>query len=387
MSIQTRSRLFEEVLARLEKVKGPNSEGFYSVRCPYHDDEHPSAWLHPRAGLGCFACGVRKSVKELAEDLGLRFKAHPHHHPASKTVICKGGEGRKGLSLQTTVSEAERPSELEREDVAGFLKEYGFYEKANRFAACGKEFWRYRCVKCGAPIARARYCELPFCPDCRRRHRNLFFRRHREKLEKGQGTYFVFRWGVGVVPFGLLRRAVEEKVKVLKKLRQGVAQDSGHPISGLYGVSFKWTPDGWDVWLTVLLRCQDEDWIKLYMLSVGAYRLIFHDNKRFDSLDDAWSYFCYLNPYELLFGTKDELVEIVKAVSRVRLYQGFGDFYRVSGWKGGRPDERPKCPFCGGELEFLGSCSSSYIRVWFDEDEGVALWGVEEGGEIFLPSL
>lgn len=41
------------------------------VRCPYHDDSHPSARFNVQTGLFyCFSCGVGKSAKQVADDLG-----------------------------------------------------------------------------------------------------------------------------------------------------------------------------------------------------------------------------------------------------------------------------------------------------------------------------
>lgn len=250
------------------------------------------------------------------------------------------------------------------------MREFGLYEKAARFEECGRKFWKYQCKECGAPIALASFCDLPFCGDCRRRHRNKFFKRHRDKLERGSGVYHVFKWAIGVVPFGDLRRAIQAKVKALKQIRQAV-----QGISGIYAVSFRWTPEGWEAWLTLLVKSTDEAYIEFYTASVFAYSLPFYDVNRFEDLEDAWAYFCYLNPFHLVFADKAQLWEIVHSLASIKLYQGWGEFYRVAGWKGEKKDEPPRCPICGGELKFLGVCDSAY--VWWDEDEGVALWAYE----------
>ncbi len=362
----TASSLFEKILEQLPDANGPNDSGFYSLRCPYHNDQHPSAWLHPKAGFGCHACGTRKTIRELAKDLNISGGSPP----PSKTLVRNKEKALFSPHLPLLRTSVSEPEQLSREDIAEFIKEFYQFEKADRFKNCGERFSKYLCQNCGAPIARAHFCDLPFCEDCRRRHRNQFFRRHKDTLRKGSGVYHVFRWAISTVPFGELRKAIQAKVKALKKIRQAVKG-----LSGLYGVSYRWTEEGWQVWLTILVKGSDEAYIELYTASVFAYSLPFYDVARFEDLESAWAYFCGLNPFRLVFADKSQLWEIVSDMSSIKLYQGWGEFYRVSGWRGKPEDKNLKCPICGGELKYLEECTSAY--VWWDEDEGVALWSDE----------
>jgi len=58
------------------------------VRCPFHNDEHPSAhWNHEIAVLKCFSgCGTSYNAKATGEQLGLRLKDYLDSTPTLKVV-------------------------------------------------------------------------------------------------------------------------------------------------------------------------------------------------------------------------------------------------------------------------------------------------------------
>lgn len=63
--------LFEQILARLEKVSRPAPSGDRMARCPFHEDKTPSLSVHPTNGFNCKGCGVKGSLNDLAERLGV----------------------------------------------------------------------------------------------------------------------------------------------------------------------------------------------------------------------------------------------------------------------------------------------------------------------------
>ena len=64
--------LFKSVASKLEKVIGPDSNGWYTALCPYHDDQHHPNLRFKKTGFKCMACQEKGSLKKLAEKLGIR---------------------------------------------------------------------------------------------------------------------------------------------------------------------------------------------------------------------------------------------------------------------------------------------------------------------------
>ena len=65
-------RLLEEVVERVEKVKGPSAKGWYRGRCPFpgHRDGNASFGF-TATGYHCQGCGRQGSLRQLADELGL----------------------------------------------------------------------------------------------------------------------------------------------------------------------------------------------------------------------------------------------------------------------------------------------------------------------------
>jgi putative DNA primase/helicase len=63
--------LLASVKARLRGVKGPDSSGWYTAFCPFHEDrEHPNLRFTEN-GFKCLACGEKGNIGKLAEKLGI----------------------------------------------------------------------------------------------------------------------------------------------------------------------------------------------------------------------------------------------------------------------------------------------------------------------------
>jgi hypothetical protein len=58
------------LLARLEKVTGPDRQGWYTAICPFHDDRNPSLRLTAR-GFQCLGCDEKGNLSKLAASLGV----------------------------------------------------------------------------------------------------------------------------------------------------------------------------------------------------------------------------------------------------------------------------------------------------------------------------
>mgnify|MGYP006284230597 FL=1 len=70
-----------------------DGNGAKNIKCPFHDDHHPSATLHQEIGLYCHACGRSYLWVEIARELRL-----PSIEEFQSTVI---GSSKPGLSMQT----------------------------------------------------------------------------------------------------------------------------------------------------------------------------------------------------------------------------------------------------------------------------------------------
>jgi hypothetical protein len=57
------------LLARLEKVTGPDRQGWYTAICPFHDDRNPSLRLTAR-GFQCLGCDEKGKLSKLASQSG-----------------------------------------------------------------------------------------------------------------------------------------------------------------------------------------------------------------------------------------------------------------------------------------------------------------------------
>ncbi len=52
-------------------AKGPDRKGWWTAKCPFHDDRSPS-FRFTVHGFVCFGCGKTGHINEVAEHLGLR---------------------------------------------------------------------------------------------------------------------------------------------------------------------------------------------------------------------------------------------------------------------------------------------------------------------------
>ena len=353
------STTFKNYPISLSELRGKGPE--YLVHCPFHDDRHESLSINLEKGVyHCFGCEASGRASEIVEGLEGEFVA--------KTVV------RNGPILSR--DHYEQPSQiasqwLERTDVGDTLQQIGQDIQSIRYKACGVVYDKYRCEKCGAPIARAHFCDLPYCEDCRRRHRRRFFEKHKARLEKGEGTYQVFGFMKVRVPVGQLRNGFKMLVERFKQMRKVVGG-----ISGIASPVMRKVDGYWEIWLEVMMKSNEQKYIELAMLTATGLGIAIENHKRFEELSEAWSYFSFKSEFRLEFESIEELAEIVLDLKHVKWFYGFGEYFKVSGWKGEKKRAELKCPLCGGHLKRLGTTRDAF--VFWDEEEGIALWSERE---------
>lgn len=70
--------LIDEVVATLQQVKGPDSQGWYSAICPFHADTSPSLRIKADTGGAiCLGCDWKGHVTGIARHLGITVDATP----------------------------------------------------------------------------------------------------------------------------------------------------------------------------------------------------------------------------------------------------------------------------------------------------------------------
>lgn len=64
------------------EAKGPDSQGWYTACCPFHDDKHPSLRFNER-GFRCMACGEKGNLGKLASKHGITQKSDKKSRPGN----------------------------------------------------------------------------------------------------------------------------------------------------------------------------------------------------------------------------------------------------------------------------------------------------------------
>ena len=63
--------ILQQILDLLEDVSEPDSKGWRSALCIFHEDHDPSMRVK-ETGFKCFACGEKGGIRKLAEKLGIQ---------------------------------------------------------------------------------------------------------------------------------------------------------------------------------------------------------------------------------------------------------------------------------------------------------------------------
>lgn len=64
--------MLQDVLAKLRDVRGPDSRGWYTARCPFHNDRGRPNLGVTKHGYNCLRCGAKGSLAKLARHLGVK---------------------------------------------------------------------------------------------------------------------------------------------------------------------------------------------------------------------------------------------------------------------------------------------------------------------------
>lgn len=80
------ARLYDPVSLGLEIFRIADREVL--VRCPYHDDEHPSAYFNTKHGVFyCFSCGTSKNAVQIARDFDTEVKRVPYVEAEDADIV------------------------------------------------------------------------------------------------------------------------------------------------------------------------------------------------------------------------------------------------------------------------------------------------------------
>jgi len=87
--------LLASVKARLKGVKGPDSKGWHTAFCPFHDDKQRPNLRFTELGFKCLACGEKGSIRKLAEKVGVpvpgpfedRIETSYDYHDEHRTLL------------------------------------------------------------------------------------------------------------------------------------------------------------------------------------------------------------------------------------------------------------------------------------------------------------
>ena len=91
-----------DIVSRLERVTGPNTKGWYTALCPFHDDrEHPNLGFTEN-GFSCLACGAKGALSGLAIKVGV-------DHPAADDS--QHFQSRDGVTLARLAAAKSLPLE------------------------------------------------------------------------------------------------------------------------------------------------------------------------------------------------------------------------------------------------------------------------------------
>ncbi len=73
--------ILQSVILSLQKVKGPDKQGWYTAFCIFHPDKHRPNLRFRETGFTCLACGEKGNLKKLAVKLGIDIYTNPNNKP------------------------------------------------------------------------------------------------------------------------------------------------------------------------------------------------------------------------------------------------------------------------------------------------------------------
>ena len=98
----THEAILASVIARLQPVQGPDRRGWYSARCPFHDDRTPSFGFTD-SGFACKGCDRKGSLAVLAGELGVDLG---RSRSTQRTATTYDYNDEEGTLLHQTVRSA-----------------------------------------------------------------------------------------------------------------------------------------------------------------------------------------------------------------------------------------------------------------------------------------
>jgi len=80
MSVKHSTHLLTNIINKLERVSGPDKDGWHTALCPFHDDQHRPNLRFNTNGFRCMSCGERGGLKKLATKLGVESNSEHFVH-------------------------------------------------------------------------------------------------------------------------------------------------------------------------------------------------------------------------------------------------------------------------------------------------------------------
>jgi putative DNA primase/helicase len=82
------------VVAALERVRGPDSNGWYTALCPFHNDQQRPNLRFNERGYRCMACDAKGSLRNLVQGLGLAEGGGDNDSPIAATYDYRDEQGK-----------------------------------------------------------------------------------------------------------------------------------------------------------------------------------------------------------------------------------------------------------------------------------------------------
>ncbi|MBI4310221.1 MAG: DUF3631 domain-containing protein [Chloroflexi bacterium] len=108
----------QEIVARLERVSGPDARGWWTALCVYHDDrKHPNLRVSAK-GFSCMACGAKGGLNKLAVKLGIE-RPHPERERSTTMIATYDYRDEQGQLLFQVVRYQPKAFRQRRPDGSG----------------------------------------------------------------------------------------------------------------------------------------------------------------------------------------------------------------------------------------------------------------------------
>ena len=255
------------------------------------------------------------------------------------------------------MSSYEQTGAFQRDRLVAALGEVGEADLASAVNGCHRDFRAYRCKSCGKTPAYPVSCGFPLCPECMGSRFFAFWEKHREKL---QGNLAMVR----LTPNESFPLAKQSMSKVRARFKEWRGRYELE--CGLYAL----VPlaEGERCQISVLLVIPRSELGKIGKGRAFQVEAV----ADYSSEEEAR---CWLSNALLegvtSWNTTTEMAALWTMLKGTPLVFGFGQWHRIRGGRAkGIPQDKVRCPFCGGELVPLGVVPQDSVAI----EEGQLVW-------------